>query len=397
MAQDLPDVCQESSNILVNCNFNNGLDHWQSYIEDGGANFSVLQGGGECHAPLCPAAYIVTEGHFVGGLYQQVSVSPGNTYYANIIWLVFDSLANDASVNGAVGGIGRRIGIDPFGGTDSRSPNVVWSVDNWRNDCKICGVEQVVVTAQAEVITVFLRIDDTWRVRAKEKGFAIPPTKDQFWIDDLGLKQIEEGSDLIPTPTPTEAPPATDTPAPPPPTATATPQPRALTETSDAPAEGLLAAAESESAPDQEAGPLDMEGAAADGESPELVDVQTTPTPLAGGPAATNTAAPPPTLTPTMTRTATPTRDRQLVAAIAPTAAPQPRPVSEPRSAGPATNLWELAGTTVCIGGVFVLMMGVVLAGLTWLYRLGWGNARDEEPGDELDEDVAEVEIEIIR
>ena len=140
--------------------------------------------------PLCPAAYIVTEDHFVGGLYQQVAVVPGNNYYANIVWLVFDSLVNDEGAHQQTGGIGRRIGIDPFGGTDPRSPNIAWSLDNWRNDCKICNIEHVTVTAQADTITLFLRIDDTWRLRAAEKGFPIPPSKDQFWIDDMGLKQV---------------------------------------------------------------------------------------------------------------------------------------------------------------------------------------------------------------
>ena len=224
VAQDFPDVCLQSENILQNCGFDNGLSGWQTYTEAGSANFTVLQGGGECHAPRCPAAYIVTEDHLVGGLYQQVSVKKGANYYANVVWLVFDSLVNDASVNQTVGGIGRKIGIDPFGGTDSRSPNVVWSEDNWRNDCKICNVEHVTVTAQADTITVFLRIDDTWRLRAAEQGLPVPPSKDQFWIDDIGLKQVGGEPVIIPeeqveSPVDTPTSPA-DTPTPPPPTQT---------------------------------------------------------------------------------------------------------------------------------------------------------------------------------
>ncbi len=97
-AQDFPDVCQQPENILANCNFDNGLDRWQTFTEEGNAHISVLQGGGECHAPLCPAVHIVTEDRFVGGLYQQVAVAAGNTYYANIVWLVFDSLTNDTAI-----------------------------------------------------------------------------------------------------------------------------------------------------------------------------------------------------------------------------------------------------------------------------------------------------------
>jgi hypothetical protein len=52
-------------------------------------------------------------------------------------------------------------------------------------------------------------------------------------------------------------------------------------------------------------------------------------------------------------------------------------------------GLLGVAGTTVCIGGVAVLLLGAVLAGLVWLYRLGWGKV-DDEPDDE--EIVIEIE-----
>lgn len=343
-AQDFPDVCQQPENILPNCTFDNGLAGWTPFLETGGANISVLQGGGECHAPLCPAAYIVSEDHFIGGIYQQVSVTKGANYYANIVWLVFDSLVNDKSINDAVGGgIGRRIGIDPTGGTDPKSGNVVWSEDNWRNDCKICNVEHVTVTAQADTITVFLRLDDTWRVRAAERGFAVPPSKDQFWIDDIGLKQV--GGDPIPVqqseaPTDTPEPPAdtpvppTDTPAPPA-ADTATPEPE-----EPAPTE----------APTAEPSP-----------TPE-------PTPAA---TATSTPLPPPTLTPT--RTASPTA----------TLPPRPTRTLRPTLGAGGSNptggdidtsfVLEAAGTTICVGGIAMVGLAVVIAGLVWLYRLGWG------------------------
>ncbi len=232
-AQDFPDVCLQPENVLPNCTFDAGLQGWQPFTELGAADFSVLQGGGECHAPLCPAAYIVVEDHFIGGIYQQVSVTPGTNYYANIVWLVFDSLANDAAINSATGGIGRRIGVDPLGGTDSGSPNVVWAPDNWRNDCKICNIEQVTVTAQAETITVFLRLDDTWKLRAREKGYPIPPSRDKFWIDDMGLKPVSGDAILTEAlPTDTPVPPPTDTP--PPPTDTPPPAELEVTEESEA-------------------------------------------------------------------------------------------------------------------------------------------------------------------
>jgi hypothetical protein len=367
-AQDFPDVCQQPENILPNCNFDNGLNNWQTFIEDGAANFSVLPGGGECHAPLCPAAYIVTESHFVGGLYQQVPVATGNTYYANIIWLAFDSLANDASINSVVGGIGRRIGIDPLGGTDSRSANIVWGPDNWRNDCKICDNQAVTATAQADTITIFIRIDDTWRVHAAEKGFAVPPSKDQFWLDDTGLKQVAgdvtlsaDPAEPLPTDTPLPPPP-TDTPLPESPTDTPAPASNTPTPSPDTPAE----IAQAESAPNVQ------------GVSP----IQT-PTPaLAPPPTLTPTHTPLPTNTPSKRPSPTPTRFR--------------RPTPAPAASSMLPTEWlGVAGTTICVGGVVILMMAIVLVGLVWLYRLGWGHVGDDEPDQDFDDDE-EIAVEIV-
>jgi hypothetical protein len=368
-SQDFPDVCQEPGNILTNCDFNNGLENWEPYLESGSANITYLQGGGECHAPLCPAAYINTKENFIGGIYQQVSVTPGNTYYANIVWLAFDSLVNDPSINAEVGGIGRRIGIDPFGGTNPGSDSVVWSEDNWRNDCKICNVEHVTVTAQADQITIFIRIDDTWRSRAAEKGYSVPASQDQFWLDDIGLKQVD-GSEAPPPPTeapPTDTPPApTDTPVPASPTDT--PEPAAPTDTPQPTDE-----------PETEIAQLDSAETEAPLSSPTPTSEQTSP------------IAPPPTLTPS----ATPS----------PTSTPEPRPAAtttrrartgEPSSEPPllSAGLLGTIGTTACVGGLVLLIMAAVMAGAVWLYRLGWGQADDDDDFDEFDE-ADEIIVEI--
>ena len=375
LLQDNPtDVCQQSENILPNCHFNNGLDRWQTFTEDGSADFAVLQGGGECHAPLCPAGYIVTQSHFVGGIYQQVPVAKGNTYYANIVWLVFDSFVNDRSVYDQVGGIGRRLGIDPFGGTDPRSPNVIWGPENTRSDCKICDKQEVIATAQADTITLFLRIDDKWRLRAAEKGYAIPPSKDRFWIDDIGMKQVD--SSAAPAVIST-VPPPTDTPAPPPPTATPLPEP---------PVAALQAEAKDEaSAPaiDTPPPPVETPTEIAQVESPEAQPVSPIATPTA-----VQIISPPPTLTPSATPSPTATLSEQERPRPAPTRPPRSTPEAEPAllSAG----LLGVAGTTVCFGGVSLLLMVAVAAGLVWLYRLGWGKVDANESDDE-EEIIIEV------
>jgi hypothetical protein len=378
LAQDFPRICLEDpANLMPNCKFDNGLSGWQPFTESGGANITYLQGGGECHAPQCPAAYIVVENTFVGGIFQQVQVGAGNTYYTNINWLVFDSLVNDASINDAVdGGIGRRIGIDPFGGTDSTSPNIVWSTDNWRTDCKTCQVEFVTATAQADVITVFIRIDDTWRQRAAEKGFQVPTSKDQFWLDEVGLKQI--AGDAAPAIQPLEAPPTdaptnepvpTDTPA----VSEATPTAPKLEVTPTATPTTAEPSPVSEAAETQPVSPLG------------------TPTEPAEGTEAAVIAAPP-TLTPTLTRTPTlsptprPTRE----------ATPTRHPTIEPAAASIMPGgILGIAGTTLCAGGLILVIMAVAIAGLVWLYHLGWGKSDDDLFDDDYDDDDS-VDVEIV-
>jgi hypothetical protein len=366
-AQDFPRVCLEDpANLMPNCKFDKGLEGWQSFTEDGTAIVSYLQGGGECHAPQCPAAYIVTESYFVGGIYQQVPAVAGNTYYANINWFVFDSFANDAAVNSVVGGIGRRVGIDPFGGADSRSSNVIWGPDNWRTDCKTCQVEYATATAQSDTITVFVRIDDTWRQRAAEEGYTVPPSKDQFWLDEVGLKQIGEGEMTVAA-NPTDPPP-TDTPLPPPPTATPLPV------SADTPVP----------ATDTPVLPTETPAEVAQGEStPSVQSVSPIETP-------TTAVIAPPTLTPTYTPLPTNTPSARLT----PTRPSQRHPTPVPAASSVLPARWlGVAGTTICGGGVIILIMVGVLAGLVWLYRLGWGDVDDDEPDEEADDEEIIVEI----
>jgi hypothetical protein len=45
-------------------------------------------------------------------------------------------------------------------------------------------------------------------------------------------------------------------------------------------------------------------------------------------------------------------------------------------------------GATACIGGLALFIVGGVMAGLVWLYRLGWGQLDDED----IDEDDEYIE-----
>jgi hypothetical protein len=377
MQDNPPDTCQESENILPNCNFDGGKDRWQTFTEDGSAVFDVLQGGGGCHAPLCPAGFIVTENYFVGGIYQQVSVAKGNTYYANIVWLVFDSFVNDNSVYDRVGGIGRKLGIDPFGGTDPRSPNIIWGPENTRNDCKICGNQEVTATAQADTITLFLRIDDRWRQRAAERGFSVPTSKDQFWIDDIGMKQV--AGNAAPA-APTEPPP-TDTPIPPPPTDTPVSEPPTATPLppTEEPTEEIVTALAD--------APTGV--AQAEASTVEPVSPLATPTPVPA-----NIVAPPPTLTPSATPSPTATFEPRKRPLATPVVAQSRRSTPELSAAGlSSSGIFSISGMTACIGGMALVFMAAVLVGLVWLYRLGWGKVDNPSNEKEIVIDIKEEDM----
>lgn len=374
---------------MPNCNFDQGTSGWQHFTQAGGAAFSVLQGGGECHAPACPAGYLVVDDHFVGGIYQQVSATPGQTYQANIVWLVFDSLINDNSIRSQVGGIGRKVGIDPFGGTDPSSSNIIWGPDSWQNDCKICDYYEVKATAQAETITVFLRIDDQWKVRGREKGLPVPGSRDQFWIDDFGLRQIDGEGVIVqsaPTDTPTPEPAPTDTPLPAP-TATAEPadleateaEPTATPQPADTETEEIPVEPEPTETPvESKRGDLaEDEPAEADLEAASVETNNPTPTAPDDASPATELAeiptiiAPPPTITPTSTPTPTNTPEKLLAENNLPESGPSnnaaPPPVTAP------ANWLTVAGTAACGGGIMLMMVALFVTGLVWLYRLGWG------------------------
>ena len=339
---DFPDLCRDSNNVLKNCNFSGGMDGWQPFTESGGVEIRAV-GGGECDSPDCPDIRMAANGSFVAGLYQQVPATPGATYWANVTWLVIDSVANETD-----GTFGRRIGIDPTGGTDPRSPSVAWSADLWRgfsHNEKIFDELQVKATAQNSTITVFVRVDDTWRDRARQQGKlsdSVAARLDRIWIDDVGMVPI--GGAAVPTATPV---PPTDTPVPPSPTPPPpTAKPAVPTDTPVVPTETLT----------------------------PTVEATATPTPIP-----TDTPTPvPPTDTPTVTPSPTPTETPS------PTATDTPEPTATPASLLPGV-LGVVGGGVACLGGIGLVVLLAVGGFLFWLYRLG--TSEEEEVEDESDQE----------
>ena len=153
---------------------------------------------------------------FDAGVFQQVrSVTPGTAYQAQVEWAPMQSY--NAEKGGKQKGdfIGRILGIDPTGGTDPNSPNVVWSQELWKEKRVAKDYLRISAAAKSDTITVF--------IRAKNPQ---PHGQDQVFFDVASL---------VVDPSQPTAPPPTDTPAPtntrprptrpPKPTGTPTPAP----------------------------------------------------------------------------------------------------------------------------------------------------------------------------
>lgn len=142
------------------------------------------------------------------GIYQQVNVPAGSEVTLTAWAQAWSSVEDDPSYS-KNGAYRLMVGIDPTGGTDWRSSNIIWSEPNHTLDQWV----QLRLTARAQsgTITVYLRGEAEWPVKHNDAYF-----------DDVCLTYV------APTPVPTNTPRPTSTPEPTAePTATPTPQPTA--------------------------------------------------------------------------------------------------------------------------------------------------------------------------
>ncbi len=193
-AQGEGDPCVDPNNLTSNCQF---VSFAGGGVPEGWTRFDEASPPAFDRSHDTPfdgiSLRIWSDGvPFTSGIYQQVpNVTPGTAYVAAIGWAA-------AQINQEKKeGIERMLGIDPLGGTDSTSPNVVWGpVYSGTSRAPDLNVSAV---AQNTTITVFVRV-------------RVPQThgKDEIFLDALGLKPDPNQ----PTPTDTPVPP-TDTPVPP--------------------------------------------------------------------------------------------------------------------------------------------------------------------------------------
>lgn len=187
-------------NLISNCGMDQFVPSAQGQVPAGWTPF-VISGGlaMDPHVDTywgAPSLRMWSDGGvFVAGIFTQVSgLVPGATYRASMGWGA--PTEPDA--------FGRRLGIDPTGGTDPNSPNIVWGPmhrgpGTVLNDSNPDGVRNpkhtnidVTAVARAATVTVFVWVDHNYSTGAN-----------QIFIDAVGLYQDAAAVVALPT----EAPP----------------------------------------------------------------------------------------------------------------------------------------------------------------------------------------------
>jgi hypothetical protein len=161
------------------------------------------------HSGRFSQKYFNTYSTHIGGIYQQVSVTKGSKVTFSIWAQVWSTTESDPAQCAGFGNYAVSAGIDPHGGIDGTSGNIVWS--DVVMSCNQWVQLTVSTVAQADRVTVFTRGAPEFRVRFN----------DSYW-DDAVLTAV------APTPPPTNTPRPTNTPVPtntPLPTDTPTPLP----------------------------------------------------------------------------------------------------------------------------------------------------------------------------
>jgi len=103
-----------------------------------------------------------------GGIYQQINITPKSLVTVHAWAQAWSSSGDDAAVSSG-GNYQMSVGIDPTGGTDWGSPNVVWSP---RNNLLDQWVElSVQARAQGGAVTIYLRGDAEFRLKHNDAYF----------------------------------------------------------------------------------------------------------------------------------------------------------------------------------------------------------------------------------
>jgi len=138
-----------------------------------------------------------------GGVYQTVSgVTSGSEYAFNMYVYVWSSNSGDLNVSADDGDVLVQVGIDPTGGIDPSSDDILWSVA--REEYDTFGLHSITALSESSSITVFVK---------SQVGF--PVANSSVYLDDASLALVTEGDTLdVATETPTVTPTSSQTPSP---------------------------------------------------------------------------------------------------------------------------------------------------------------------------------------
>jgi hypothetical protein len=206
----------DAGNLIPNCNFDSFSgapprqvpSGWTPFVLSGSLTF--MQDSDTLYG--APSLRMWSNGDtFMAGIYTQVGgLQPGATYRASVGW---------AAPSDPHDSFGRRLGIDPTGGTDPNAPTVVWSNfhfgDGRRLNCPAPDPNiDVAAAAKSSTVTVFVEVHHNYSTG-----------NNYIFIDAVSLTQDSSAPVAPPPPTATPVPP-TSAPvvqAPPAPTRTAAP------------------------------------------------------------------------------------------------------------------------------------------------------------------------------
>lgn len=136
-----------------------------------------------------------------GGIFQRVTnITPGAELRFSIYVYVWSSTFEDEDISENPGDVLVDVGIDPTGGTDGTSSNIVWSVPVAQYDAY--RQYSVIATAASSAVTVFVR---------SQVGDPVQNT--YIYLDDAVLAVTTEPEIFTDTPVPTNTLVPTNTPA----------------------------------------------------------------------------------------------------------------------------------------------------------------------------------------
>ena|SRR3989338_3130525 len=163
---------------------------WEKYKTSGDPRYENVD-----YSSLGPGAIKMTpngNSNYSAGAYTQADVTQGKLYCASWRW-------GAPGPGGATDNYGRTLGIDPYGGTDPTSPNIVWGNTHWGDARHLDYVPpdvnvDIKTVARSTRMTVFYKVD-----------CQDCPGDSVIYIDGINL--FDEGAGpVIDTPTSTPSP-----------------------------------------------------------------------------------------------------------------------------------------------------------------------------------------------